>query len=208
MQFWHHSIREVNMFQPAQFRSKIIPDFYPRAKELRRRYEDFFATPHLDTAANFCLNLWHVKDNYNYVRAYPHAILGHELYNDFTAHLSKYVRDEFGLQLSGAYLSIYCNSMYQSIHSDQMNGTYGFTFSLTRWTERKFTGGETMIARENVFDQLEPRGHKGHTSYMEPFPQHFNQLTLFDDRIAHAINPVHGTMDPLEARISIHGHVY
>lgn len=195
------------MFRPAPFRTKIVPNFYPRADEMRQKYEDFFGTPHLDTASNFCLNFWHVKNSYLYLRAYASSIVGHDLYNDFTTHLARYARDEFQMRLTGAYLSIYVNGCHQTIHSDAENGVLGWTWSLTKWHQRTFAGGETMVAREHVFDQLEPRAPKGHTSYMEAFPQPFNQLLMFDDRVAHAINPVMGTMNPLEARVSVHGHM-
>ena len=194
-------------FRPPEFRRKVVSNFYPRADLMRLKFDMFFAEPYNVTLANFVLNYWYVKDLYLYIRAHPEYIVGPELAGDFLSFINAYAHEQFGMQASPPYLSIYVNSMYQSIHSDQRNGTYGYVFSLTDWNSRTFTGGETMLAREGAFEQLEPRDHRGRDTYMEAFPPVFNQLLLFDDRVAHCVNPILGGMDPLQGRVVIHGHI-
>jgi hypothetical protein len=38
-------------------------------------------------------------------------------------------------------------------------------------------------------------------------PPQFNRLTLFDDRIPHAVQRLDGSMDPVEGRFVLHGHI-
>jgi hypothetical protein len=86
------------------------------------------------------------------------------------------------------------------------NGRFGFVYSLTR-NERRTIGGETLVMRENdpfrthltaamagrgLYDVIEPR---------------FNRLLIFDDRLPHAVERIDGSMDPVEGRFVLHGHV-
>ena len=40
----------------------------------------------------------------------------------------------------------------QELHTDADNGPFSFTLSLTRWDERRFTGGETVLLAPRVLD--------------------------------------------------------
>ena len=40
----------------------------------------------------------------------------------------------------------------QELHTDADNGPFSFTLSLTRWEERRFTGGETVLLSPWVLD--------------------------------------------------------
>ena len=51
---------------------------------------------------------------------------------------------------------------------------------------------DRAAAGTDLFDLVAPR---------------FNRLTLFDDRIPHAVQRIDGTMDPLEGRFVLHGHI-
>jgi Rps23 Pro-64 3,4-dihydroxylase Tpa1-like proline 4-hydroxylase len=163
----------------------------------------------LHNNTHFVWNYWYVENHYLYLRAFAAGVIGHELYNDFTSYLAKYAREQLGMNtVTGAYLSLYVNGCHQTTHSDQMNGTYGYVWSLTKWDKRTFTGGETLIAKPGVFDQLEPRSHMGQGTYWDIYPSTFNQLLLFDDRVPHLVTPVSGQMDPKQGRCVLHGHIY
>src|SRR5438309_3652139 len=45
------------------------------------------------------------------------------------------------------------------------------------------------------------------TSLYDLVVPEFNRLTLFDDRIPHAVQRMEGSMDPLEGRVVLHGHI-
>ncbi len=104
------------------------------------------------------------------------------------------------------FLSMYVPGCSQGVHNDSVNGRLGYVFSLTR-NSRKTFGGETIVFQDRdlfrsnldrpaagsaIFDLVEPR---------------FNRLTLFDDRVPHAVQRVDGSMDPLEGRFVLHGHI-
>lgn len=194
-------------FATPTFRTKVIPSFYPRAQEMRQRYDAFFENPQHHGEQHQIFDLWFVPNHYCYMRAQARNIIGDELFDDFQNHITNYARS-IGLQgTTGSFLSIYVSGCHQTTHSDQLNGTYGWVYSLTNWASRTFTGGQTWVAKQGVWDQLEPREHRATTSYWESIEPHFGQLTLFDDRVAHMVPQITGTMDPLQARVVIHGHL-
>jgi hypothetical protein len=45
------------------------------------------------------------------------------------------------------WLSLYVNGCGQTIHNDASAGQMGFVYSLTKWDERNFLGGETLLFR-------------------------------------------------------------
>ena len=50
--------------------------------------------------------------------------------------------------------------------------------------------------------------HHAHGDVLyELIPAHFNQLLVFDDRIVHATPTIEGSMDPIEGRIALVGHI-
>jgi Rps23 Pro-64 3,4-dihydroxylase Tpa1-like proline 4-hydroxylase len=54
---------------------------------------------------------------------------------------------------------------------------------------------------------MEPRANNAFNGYFEVVPPRFNQLVLFDDRLAHMVPVVQGTMDPLQGRLCLTGHL-
>jgi hypothetical protein len=104
------------------------------------------------------------------------------------------------------YLSLYVPGCVQGLHNDSTNGRLGFVYSLTRNT-RKTIGGETVIVHDRDLFRTSldrPAAGTGLFDLVEP---RFNRLTLFDDRIPHAVQRVDGPMDPLEGRFVLHGHI-
>lgn len=97
---------------------------------------------------------------------------------------------------------------YQELHCDNVHGPWAFVLSLTDWESRTFTGGETMILSDTTLnfwsnfatDTVIERRH-----LMELVEPHFNQLTVFDPRFPHGVREVHGTREPTQARIVLHG---
>jgi Rps23 Pro-64 3,4-dihydroxylase Tpa1-like proline 4-hydroxylase len=103
-------------------------------------------------------------------------------------------------------MTLHLNGMRHEVHNDSSNGLYAYVFSLTR-DASAFTGGETCVARANVFDAYEPRQNNAWHGYFEVFPPLFNQLVLFDDRLAHMVPVVQGSMDPERGRVCLTGHL-
>lgn len=118
------------------------------------------------------------------------------LYRPLKAALLQYGARELGcLGLSPIHLSYYTSSSTQSWHCAAPHGPFAFCLSLTKWDERHFSGGETMLLQPNVLATDE-------TYLLEP---RFNQLAAWDARVPFGVRQVEGTEDPLDARVVLHG---
>ncbi len=136
-----------------------------------------------------------------YLRTDPEKVIGKELVGDFVKCFTEFCSAELGgTKPLAPWLTLHLNGMRHEIHNDSENGTYGYVYSLTRSVDA-FTGGETCVVREDVFDCLEPRQFKVWRGYFEVIRPVFNQLLLFDDRLAHMVPVVQGTMNPLDGRL-------
>jgi hypothetical protein len=101
---------------------------------------------------------------------------------------------------------MYVPGCAQGVHNDSVNGRLGYVFSLTR-ENRKTIGGETVVFQDrDLFRANLDRPAAGSAIYDLVEPR-FNRLTLFDDRCLHAVQRVEGSMDPVEGRFVLHGHI-
>lgn len=152
-------------------------------------------------------NYWYVPNSYTYLRTLAPRVIPLPALDAFTAALANFAAKRLGLtRLTMPMLSLYVNGCFQSFHNDSANGRFAFVYSLTR-PRRSFTGGETLIWRENdYFGEMftQPLSTDGLYDMVSPA---FNRLVIFDDRMPHAVAPVLGQMDPKEARIVLHGHI-
>ena len=192
-----------------QFRTRVINNFWPNAQEARTRFEEFVGNPQSHTfgGPHQCWDFWYTPNVYCYLRTDPAKVLGRELVDDFLDCLRELCKTQLiGLAPLSPWMSLHINGMRHELHNDSCNGTYAYVFSLTR-DPSCFTGGETCIARARVFDELEPRRNNAWTGFFEVVPPMFNQLTLFDDRLAHMVPVVQGSMSPAGGRICLTGHL-
>jgi hypothetical protein len=90
---------------------------------------------------------------------------------------------------------------------DPPKGRWIYKLSLTHWDRRRFSGGETLIlerpnGRPTLFrPQVVPIvGYK----VVDPG---FNDLLVFDSRLAYGVEPLQGVMDPYDSRIVLYGHI-
>jgi hypothetical protein len=185
-------------------------DFYPDAHLMRQKIDEHF-TESIAGKQTFdkraVWNYWFIPTLYMYLRAEPWVIFP-GLYERFMSHLQAFAARQYGLIIpTKPFISMYVNGCGQNIHNDFGNGRLAYVFSLTKWAERRFLGGETFIYNigDKVYDKFfKSTGGWGFYDFVEPV---FNRLALFDDRLPHAVNPIQGTMDPLDARYALHGHM-
>ncbi len=186
-----------------------MPDFHPRAQELRNTFDERFADLRGDSQERFCWDYWHVPGEYTYVRTPARRYFPTGLYGDLMSALRRWGRDHLGCErLGDPWLSYYVNGCVQELHSDRVHGPWAYVLSLTRWQERPFEGGETVILRSRTLDfwrAFEPGKHMNHRDIVERIPAAFNQLLVFDPRIPHGVSRVEGCADPRRARLVIHG---
>lgn len=163
--------------------------FYPNAKGLRAHFDRRFAYPLRSDPLRFQWDFWHVPGEYTLLRTPAYHYFPPAMYNPFHRFLVEWARERFGCHdISPPWLSCYVEGCRQEAHRDVPHGPLAFVYSLTPWTKRRFTGGETFI--------------RAPKSRIEPL---FNRLTVFNPSLTHGVRRVQGTLDPREGRLVIHG---
>jgi Rps23 Pro-64 3,4-dihydroxylase Tpa1-like proline 4-hydroxylase len=188
----------------------ILDDFLPRADAvaMRRQINGHFAEPHRHTAERHQVwNYWHVPGLYTYMRTRPEKLIERALVERFVQSLTIWAQYMLGLgHVTWPCLSLYVDGCEQKLHNDSANGRFGFVYSLT-WDERKTQGGETIVMKEgDLFRDNMGRANAGQ-GLLDLIEPKFNRLTLFDDRMVHGVQRVEGSMNPVEGRLVLHGHI-
>jgi hypothetical protein len=188
----------------------ILDDFLPpdEAVAMRRQINGHFAEPHAHTADRHQIwNYWHVPGLYTYLRTRPEKVIERALVARFVQALTVWAEYMLGLgHVTWPYLSLYVDGCEQKLHNDSVNGRFGFVYSLT-WDERKTFGGETLLLKEgDLFRDNMGRASAG-AGLLDLIEPKFNRLTLFDDRMPHGVQRVEGSMNPVEGRFVLHGHI-
>jgi hypothetical protein len=152
-------------------------------------------------------NYWHVPRMYTYLRTQPEKVLQPARVEGFMERLREWSTDTLGLpNVRRPWLSLYVSGCGQGLHNDSKNGRFAFVYSLTR-NERRTGGGETIVFRSgDPFLRNLRRANAGHGLY-ELIEPRFNRLVVFDDRMVHGVERVIGSMDPVEGRFVMHGHI-
>jgi hypothetical protein len=188
----------------------VIDDFLPRevAHGMRADIEAHFANPGQHRPESHQVwNYWFVPGLYTYMRTQPEKVIRRELVGQFHGALRRWSSDVLGLAMvTHPYLSLYVDGCSQGLHNDSTNGRFAYVYSLTA-QERRTNGGETIVLHEgDPFRRNLRRGNAGRGLYdlIEP---RFNRLVVFDDRLVHGVQRVSGSMDPIEGRFVMHGHI-
>ena len=184
-------------------------NFYAKANEMRTHFETTFADPMKAKSERFCWDYWSVPNQYRLLRTPADTFFGDKEFKKFLAHLLAWGRENLGCQMvSQPWLSAYIDGSFQNLHSDVPHGPYSFVYSLTPWQLRRFTGGETLIAKPELlryFSELKAdTSHEEKDLFLRVEPK-FNQLTVFDPRYPHGVERVQGVANLLESRLVIHG---
>lgn len=188
----------------------VFDDFLPAEKSaaMRADVDAHFANPYEHRPSTHDVwNYWHVPGTYNYLRTTPEKVIAREKVAEFVEALRIFAAVRFGFgKVSWPFLGLYVPGCSQSLHNDSTNGQLGYVYSLTR-NSRQTIGGQTMIVHDrDLFRTSLDRAAAG-TALFDLVEPRFNRLTLFDDRIPHAVQRVDGSMDPVEGRFVLHGHI-
>jgi hypothetical protein len=188
----------------------VIDGFLPEKQglDMREDIDAHFSNPSNHQASTHQVwNYWHVPGSYTYLRTTPEKVIERSKVQAFVEALGNWAALNLGLAgITWPYLSLYVPGCVQGLHNDSTNGRLGYVYSLTR-NARQTIGGETVLVHDrDLFRTLldKPAAGTGLYDLVEPC---FNRLTLFDDRIPHAVQRVDGSMDPLEGRFVLHGHI-
>jgi hypothetical protein len=191
-------------------RSALTLDrFAPEAEPLRRELDRRFAEPRRATADRFVWDYWHVPGQYTALRTPAWTYFSAALYQRFHRRLVEWGRRTLGCHdVSPPWLSVYIEGCRQDLHGDLPHGPWAFVYSLTRWEQRAFTGGETLLLRDDVldfWDRFTSIRSVEEPDLLHAVPPRFGRLTVFDPRIPHGVREVRGTHDPRQGRAVIHG---
>jgi hypothetical protein len=187
----------------------VVERFFDVADDLRAAFEAHFQNPGSHAGGHQVWNYWYVPDTYTYLKTDPDKVIPAPLVNRFTERLNAWAIATYGLSTRmKPWLSLYVNGCGQTIHNDSLAGQMGYVYSITRWDERNFLGGETLLFRPGHYWETERIKTAGAgVAFYEKVPSRFNQLLVFDDRVIHGVQPIQGTMDPLRGRVVLHGHL-
>lgn len=152
---------------------------------------------------------WHVPEQYTLHRTQAADYFPPDDFEALTSALTAFGQQELGCRsISPPWLSFYTDGCEQRLHADVPQGPFAYVLSLTRWDERRFTGGETCIMQPQITDYWRDfdssRGLE-YSDLMCTVAPEFNRLTVFDARLPHGVGRVHGEMDPRGSRLVLHG---
>lgn len=186
-------------------------NFFPNASKLRQEFENVFAKPLEATEKRFCWDYWHVPDQYTFLRTPAWEFFSPKLYSQLHLSLLDFGQKVLGCHnITPPWLSLYTEGCVQEIHADVPHGPWAFVYSLSPWSTKKFSGGETIILKPETLDFFPSLGNRlGKGVNFEDLSlkigADFNQLLVFDPRLPHGVREVRGVRDPLEGRLVIHG---
>lgn len=188
----------------------VVDNFLPRefAGAMRADIDTHFSSPYKHRPDTHQVwNFWFVPQAYTYLRTQPEKVIQHASVERFMGLLRAWSSETLGLaRISWPYLSFYISGCRQGLHNDAKNGRFGFVYSLTR-DERRSTGGETLVLRRGDPFLRNLRNASAGTALYELVEPRFNRLVVFDDRMVHGVQLVEGSMDPVEGRFVLHGHI-
>ena len=186
-----------------------IPHFFDEALKLRHEFEARFKDPKKTTQDRFVWDYWFVENQYTLIRSEAENIFSQKLFQNFSQSLIEFGQKYLGCDgITPPWISYYVDGCKQELHADVPHGPWAYVYSLTPWSKREFSGGETILLKPTTLDYWNNYEKMNGIELKElttKIPAQFNQLLVFDPRIPHGVTPVRGTQDPLKARVVIHG---
>ncbi len=186
-----------------------VDSFFKNAKVMRAHFEERFGDPRRSDRGRFVWDYWNVPDQYTALRTPAFEFFPEKMYDAFHQHLVWWGRRNLGCHdISPTWMSCYIDGCHQQFHGDLPHGPWAFVFSLTPWQNREFSGGETMLLREEILSywtQFSSGKALEKQDVVQEVPALFNRLTVFDPRIPHGVREVRGPRDVLKGRLVIHG---
>jgi len=188
----------------------LVDDFLPAklAAEMREDIDAHFAEPAAHRAEiHQVWNYWFVPELYTYLRTSPEKVIRRDRVDNFVGALQTWANLTLGMgDVTWPYLSLYVSGCRQGLHNDATNGRFAFVYSLTR-DQRRTIGGETLVFHEGDPFRSKLADASAGRGFYDVIEAKFNRLTVFDDRLPHAVERVEGSMDPVEGRFVLHGHL-
>ncbi len=190
-------------------RVTTVPDFFPRARDLRAQFEARVGPNRSSEESRFVWDYWNVPGQFTYVRTPAINVIRPTLLAEFTGALRAWGAEHLGsTQVTVPWLSYYVEGCRQELHSDVVQGMWSYVYSLSPWDDRTFTGGETLLGSDRLLEywaRFDPTRSNEARHLLEQIPACFDQLCVFDSRLPHGVAVVEGTRDPRKGRVALHG---
>ena len=176
---------------------------------MRGHFEQVFGSPRGADPRRFCWDFWNIPGQYRLLRTPAYHFFPKPLYDRLHHELVLWGRRHLGCHdISPPWMSCYLDGCEQNFHGDLPHGPWSFVYSLTPWSKRRFTGGETLLLRDEALDFWNAadlsRGME-EDDVVEAIAPEMNRLVVFDPRIPHGVRRVGGAQDVREGRLVIHG---
>ena len=188
----------------------VVDGFLPMelATAMREDIDRHFAGPRANSPQTHQVwNYLFAPQLYAYLQTSPEKIIDGDRIALFCNALKAWSIGTLGMgRVSRPQLDFYAAGCSQGFYNEPRNGRFGFVYSLTRDT-RHTVGGDTLVMREGDpfrAHLTSPATQQGFCDIIEP---RFNRLLVFDDRLMHAVSRLEGSMDPVEGRFVLRGHL-
>ena len=187
----------------------VIDDFLPLdlALSMRADIDSHFGDVDDRPETHQVWHYWYVPNTYTYLRTLPQKVIAADKVTMFMSSLRDWTVSRLGLgDVTWPILSLYIDGCNQQLHNDSLNGRFAFVYSLTNPVRRTIGGGTILMGEGDPFRRnlANPMAIGGLCEIIEP---RFNRLLIFDDRVIHGVERLEGSMDPVEGRFVLHGHI-
>ena len=188
----------------------VVDDFLPGelAAGMRADIDAHFAEPHAHRADTHQIwNYWFVPEAHTCLRTSPERIIHSDRVDAFMRTLQAWSIATLGMgSVTWPSLYLHVGGCRQALNNDAADGRFGFVYSLTR-EQRSTVGGEMLILREGDVRRRMIGGSPGERGFFDVIEPRFNRLVVLDNRLPYAVERIEGSMDPLEGRFVLHGHL-
>ena len=146
----HGSAKPCHIMLDDSFGASIDPSL---VADLRSHFDMRFEDPLKTTSDRFCWDNWYVPYQYSLLRTPAASFFPPALYDRLEDALCEWGERRLGCRgVSPIWLSYYIDGCHQELHTDAPHGPWAFVLSLTKWEDREFKGGETMVLQPQVLE--------------------------------------------------------
>jgi Family of unknown function (DUF6065) len=180
----------------------IVNEFFAQAPEMRGALDSKFH------AADFA-QIWNFRTSragFFFLDSEPFRLLPSDLVQAFVDRMRAWATDTLGTSsVTPPVLTALIDGCERWPAVEPNAGKYGYVFSLTNWSKKRFSGGEVIVAQSSSSD-TKNRFFAG--AQMERlFGLELNQLLVFDAHVNRGTRLLRGARTPFEGSVSLEGYI-
>jgi hypothetical protein len=195
-------IRAMEPAKPALVSGAlVVNDFLDKAQEMRLLLDRRFA-------AADSVQIWTYRfapGSFSFLQMDPAALLPGDLLLAFAERLRAWSNATLGLSEVSVPVATAFIDGCNCVPLVRMNeAKFQYVFSLTRWSKREFSGGETILAKPSLPPQ---NGFFGGINVDRLFGLDLNQLLIFEAHLAQGTRELRGARTPAQGSILLEGYI-